>query len=167
MTSLTFFKAYDIRGQLGAEFNEDIAYRICRAYAQFLQARQVVETLTQALANGLMAAGCDVIDIGMTGTEEVYFAAFYLDVDGGIEVTASHNLSDFNGMILWLLVAELMNNQGKKLSDLVGKCMAAFPCDVLINYVVLDSKAVLYHYAVQQPTVDAADGISLEFAECA
>ena len=109
MTSLTCFKAYDIRGQLGAELNEDIAYRVGRAYAQFLDAKKVViggdmrlssEPLKQALANGLMDAGCDVIDLGMTGTEEVYFAAFHLDVDGGIEVTASHNPIDFNGMKL-------------------------------------------------------------------
>lgn len=109
MTPFTCFKAYDIRGQLGAELNEDIAYRIGRAYAQFLNARRIViggdmrlstEGLKQALANGLLDAGCDVIDLGMTGTEEVYFAAFHLDVDGGIEVTASHNPIDFNGMKL-------------------------------------------------------------------
>lgn len=109
MTPLTCFKAYDIRGQLGAELNEDIAYRIGRAYAQLLGARRIViggdmrlstESLKLALANGLMDAGCDVIDLGMTGTEEVYFAAFNLDVDGGIEVTASHNPIDFNGMKL-------------------------------------------------------------------
>lgn len=109
MTPLTCFKAYDIRGQLGAELNEDIAYRIGRAYAQFLGAKRIViggdmrlstDGLKQALANGLLDAGCDVIDLGMTGTEEVYFAAFHLDVDGGIEVTASHNPIDFNGMKL-------------------------------------------------------------------
>jgi phosphomannomutase/phosphomannomutase/phosphoglucomutase len=109
MIPLTCFKAYDIRGQLGAELNEEIAYRIGRAYSQFLDAKRVViggdmrlssEPLKQALANGLMDAGCDVIDLGMTGTEEVYFAAFHLDVDGGIEVTASHNPIDFNGMKL-------------------------------------------------------------------
>lgn len=109
VTTLTCFKAYDIRGQLGAELNENIAYRIGRAYAQFLDAKRIViggdmrlstAGLKQALANGLMDAGCDVIDLGMTGTEEVYFAAFHLDVDGGIEVTASHNPVDFNGMKL-------------------------------------------------------------------
>ncbi|QFY41731.1 phosphomannomutase CpsG [Candidatus Methylospira mobilis] len=106
---LTCFMAYDIRGRLGDELNEDIAYRIGRAFAQFLQARCVAvggdvrassASLKQALARGLMDAGCDVVDIGMTGTEEVYFAAFHLDVDGGIEVTASHNPLDYNGMKL-------------------------------------------------------------------
>ncbi|WP_144290358.1 phosphomannomutase CpsG [Chitinilyticum litopenaei] len=106
---LTCFKAYDIRGQLGSELNEEIAYRIGRAYGEFLQPRRVVvggdvrETsaaLKMALANGLMDSGADVIDIGMTGTEEIYFAAFHLDVDGGIEVTASHNPLDYNGMKL-------------------------------------------------------------------
>ena len=107
--TLTCFKAYDIRGKLGDELNEDIAYRIGRAFAQHLKATCVVvggdvrltsASLKLALANGLMDGGADVIDIGMTGTEEVYFAAFHLDVDGGIEVTASHNPMDFNGMKL-------------------------------------------------------------------
>ncbi|WP_420850939.1 UDP binding domain-containing protein [Pseudomonas wenzhouensis] len=115
VTTLTCFKAYDIRGQLGAELNENIAYRIGRAYAQFLDANRIVicgdmrlstAGLKQALPNGLMDAGCDVIDLGMTGTEEVYFAAFHLDVDGGIEVTASHNPIDFNGMKLVLRGAQ-------------------------------------------------------------
>src|SRR5690606_5573251 len=107
--TLSCFKAYDIRGRLGEELNEQIAYRIGRAYAQYLNAKKVVvggdvratsESLRQALAQGIMDAGCDVIDLGMTGTEEIYFAAFHLDVDGGIEVTASHNPIDFNGMKL-------------------------------------------------------------------
>ena len=106
---LACFKAYDIRGKLGDELNEDIAYRIGRAYARHLGAKRVVvggdvrltsEPLKQALANGLLDGGADVIDIGMAGTEEVYFAAFHLDVDGGIEVTASHNPMDYNGMKL-------------------------------------------------------------------
>src|SRR5690606_42036927 len=103
MKTLTCFKAYDIRGRLDEELNTDIAYRIGRAYAQFLNARKIViggdirstsEELKEALANGIMDAGCDVIDLGMTGTEHVYFASFHMDVDGGIEVTASHNRSE-------------------------------------------------------------------------
>lgn len=107
MPGLSCFKAYDVRGKLGEELSDDIAYRIGRPYAQHLNARRVVvdadirltsESLKQALASGLMDAGCDVIDLGMIGTEEVYFASFHLDVDGGIEVTASHNPIDYNGL---------------------------------------------------------------------
>jgi phosphomannomutase len=110
MQKLTCFKAYDIRGKLGEELNDDVAYRIGRAYGEFIGAgKQVVvggdvrltsETLKLALANGLQDAGVNVIDIGMTGTEEIYFATFHLGVDGGIEVTASHNPMDYNGMKL-------------------------------------------------------------------
>ena len=109
MSKLTCFKAYDIRGKLGEELNEDIAYRIGRAYGDFLKPKTIVvggdvrltsESLKLALANGLMDAGTDILDIGLSGTEEIYFATFHLGVDGGIEVTASHNPMDYNGMKL-------------------------------------------------------------------
>jgi phosphomannomutase len=110
--SLSCFKAYDVRGRIPDELNEDIAYRIGRAYAQVVKPNKVVvghdirltsESIKQALANGLMDEGCDVFDIGLCGTEEIYFATFYAEVagekmDGGIAVTASHNPKDYNGM---------------------------------------------------------------------
>ncbi|MGJ7093652.1 phosphomannomutase CpsG [Vibrio hannami] len=107
MKKITCFKAYDIRGKLGEQLNEDVAYRIGRAYAEHFKPRKIAvggdvrlssESLKSALASGLMDSGVDVIDLGMTGTEEIYYAAFCLDVDGGIEVTASHNPIDYNGM---------------------------------------------------------------------
>ncbi len=107
MQKLTCFKAYDIRGQLGTELDEGIAYRIGRAYAEYLKPKNVVlggdvrltsESLKQALSEGIRDAGSDVIDIGMVGTEQVYFATSHLHAGGGIEVTASHNPIDFNGM---------------------------------------------------------------------
>jgi len=106
---LTCFKAYDIRGKLGAELNEDIAYRIGRAFGEYLKPKNIVlggdvrlssEGLKLALANGLQDAGTDVVDIGLSGTEEIYFATSYLEIDGGVEVTASHNPMDYNGMKL-------------------------------------------------------------------
>ncbi|MFW1815223.1 phosphomannomutase CpsG [Acinetobacter guillouiae] len=109
MNKLTCFKAYDIRGKLGTELNEEIAYKVGRAYGQIYQPKTVVigcdirltsEALKQATIRGLNDAGVDVLDLGMTGTEEVYFAAFHLDVQGGIEITASHNPMDYNGMKL-------------------------------------------------------------------
>lgn len=114
MKKLSCFKAYDIRGQLGSELDNDIAYRIGRAYGQFLKTENSRETtvvvggdvrltseeLKLSLANGLMDAGVNVLDIGLSGTEEIYFATFNLGVDGGVEVTASHNPMDYNGMKL-------------------------------------------------------------------
>lgn len=109
MKELTCFKAYDIRGKLGEELNADIAYRIGRAFAQHTQAKEVVvggdvrltsEELKLALANGLMDGGTDVIDLGLCGTEHIYFATSHLNCDGGIVVTASHNPIDYNGLKL-------------------------------------------------------------------
>ena len=109
MSQLTCFKAYDIRGKLDTELNEEIAYKIGRAYGQIYQPKKIVvgcdirlssEDLKQATIKGLNDAGVDVLDLGMTGTEEVYFGAFHLDVQGGIEITASHNPMDYNGMKL-------------------------------------------------------------------
>lgn len=109
MASYTCFKASDIRGRLGAELNEAIAERIGHAFAQVLGARRIVlgrdcrassQDLAGAVARGLMAAGVQVLDLGLCGTEEMYFATTALDADGGIEVTASHNPMDYNGMKL-------------------------------------------------------------------
>ena len=107
--NLSCFKAYDIRGKLGEELNEDIVYRIGRAFARFLRPANVVvggdvrltsAALKTALSNGLRDEGVNVIDIGMVGTEEIYFATSHLQADGGIEITASHNPIDYNGMKL-------------------------------------------------------------------
>jgi phosphomannomutase len=106
---LNCFKAYDIRGKLVEQLDESAAYRIGRAFAEYLGAKTVVvggdvrltsEPLKLALAAGLVDGGAKVFDLGMTGTEEIYFATKHLGVDGGIEVTASHNPIDYNGMKL-------------------------------------------------------------------
>jgi phosphomannomutase/phosphoglucomutase len=106
---LSCFKAYDIRGRIPDELNEDIAYRIGRAYAQILRPQSVVvgydvrkdsQALAQAVSRGINDAGAAVIDIGLGGTEEVYFQVAHRKVDGGIMVTASHNPMDYNGMKL-------------------------------------------------------------------
>ncbi len=109
MTRLPAFKAYDIRGRLGDELNRDIAWRIGRAYARTIKPRKVVlgqdvrlssKELSDALALGLESEGVEVHDIGLCGTEEVYFATFHYGYDGGIMTTASHNPMDYNGMKL-------------------------------------------------------------------
>ncbi len=107
--ALKSFKAYDIRGRLPDELNEDIAERIGRGYASVVGKGTVVvgydirlasPSLAAALSAGLSRSGCDVIDIGLCGTEEVYYQTFARGVAGGIMVTASHNPMDYNGMKL-------------------------------------------------------------------
>jgi phosphomannomutase len=107
MTELSCFKAYDVRGRIPDQLNEDIAYRIGRAYAEVIEPGQVVvghdirlssEQIKTALTEGLRDAGVDVLDIGQCGTEEIYFATSHAHMDGGIVVTASHNPKDYNGM---------------------------------------------------------------------
>lgn len=104
---ITCFKAYDVRGRIPDQLNEEIAYRIGRAYAAFLNPENVVvgydirlssRQICQALINGLTDAGVNVCSIGQCGTEEIYFATSHLKMDGGIVVTASHNPKDYNGM---------------------------------------------------------------------
>ncbi|MGL4564162.1 MAG: phosphomannomutase [Halioglobus sp.] len=107
MTEITCFKAYDVRGRVPDQLNEAIARRIGRAYAQVIEPRQVVvghdirlssEAIKAALVQGLVEQGVDVYDIGLCGTEEIYFATSNAGMDGGIAVTASHNPKDYNGM---------------------------------------------------------------------
>ena len=116
------FKAYDIRGRLPDQLNEEIAWRIGRAYAQYIEPQQVVighdvrissQSLSDALAKGLTAGGSDVLDIGLCGTEEIYHATFSQQLDGGIMVTASHNPIDYNGM-------KLVREQSKPISGDTG-----------------------------------------------
>lgn len=104
---LDCFKAYDIRGKLGESLDEDIARRIGRAFADIMKigsvvvghdARESSPALKAALTEGLRAGGVNVSDIGLCGSEEVYFATGHLHKGGGIMVTASHNPIDYNGM---------------------------------------------------------------------
>lgn len=107
MNSIPGFKAYDIRGKVPSELNVDIAYKVGRAFVKLNNAKKVVigmdvrvssPELSEALTSGFTDAGCDVIDLGMCGTEMIYFSTPYLDADGGVMITASHNPPEYNGL---------------------------------------------------------------------
>ena len=106
---ISCFKAYDIRGRIPDELNEDIAYRTGRAFASYVGPKNVVvghdirlssPSICEALVKGLLDSGVNVHHIGECGTEEIYFSTSHFKMDGGIVVTASHNPKDFNGMKL-------------------------------------------------------------------
>jgi len=108
-TTLPCFKAYDIRGRIPTELNRDLVVTIARAYAAWLKPKTVAvgydirltsPDFAAAVCEGLTDSGVDVVDIGSCGTEEVYFATFHLNLDGGVMVTASHNPADYNGLKL-------------------------------------------------------------------
>ena len=141
---LTAFKAYDIRGRIPDELNEELSYAIGRAYAELFKPARVAvgrdvrlssAAFCAALAQGLCDGGADVLDIGLCGTEEIYFAAFHEEVDGGIVVTASHNPLDYNGMKLVRQGARPVSGDSglKTIRDLVGggEFAAASRCGVI------------------------------------
>ena len=116
------FKAYDIRGRIPDQLNAEIAYRIGNATVQYLNAKAIVlgrdirlssDELADAITRGITDAGADVLDIGLCGTEVVYFATGDLEADGGIMVTASHNPADYNGL-------KLVREQSKPISADTG-----------------------------------------------
>lgn len=101
------FKAYDIRGIVPTELNPELAYKVGRAFADELGSKKVCvgydirlsgPDLYRAFASGLNDAGCDVVHLGMVGTEMVYFATAFYGYDGGCMITASHNPPEYNGL---------------------------------------------------------------------
>jgi phosphomannomutase len=119
MTRLAPFKAYDIRGKVGSELDADFAFRLGRAVAARLapgtavigyDIRESSPEFAAALARGLAAEGVDVHDLGLCGTEEVYFATDHLGAGAGIMVTASHNPVEYNGF-------KLIGPEARPLSD--------------------------------------------------
>ncbi len=107
MANIEGFKAYDIRGKVPSQLNNELAYKIGRAFVKYLQCEKVVigmdvrkssPELSQALSNGLTDAGATVYDLGLCGTEMIYYGTPYFDADGGIMITASHNPPEYNGL---------------------------------------------------------------------
>ena len=119
-TTLTCFKAYDVRGELGVSFDVAIAYRIGRAVAQHFQAANIVvgfdarETspeLAAAVMRGICGAGSTILSIGLAGTEEMYWAVTKFNACAGIEITASHNPINYNGLKIVKSGSRPLNDQ--------------------------------------------------------
>jgi phosphomannomutase len=128
--SLPCFKAYDVRGRIPTELNRELVVKIARAYADWLKPKSVAvgydirlssPEFAAAVHEGLTDLGVDVVDIGRCGTEQVYFATFHLELDGGVMVTASHNPADYNGL-------KLVRERAKPISSDTGlleiECLA-------------------------------------------
>jgi phosphomannomutase len=103
----TIFKAYDVRGTYPDQIDEKTVKRIAGAYAEFVKPKVVAvgrdvrvsgENLQKAVIEGLTEAGVEVVDIGVVPTEMLYFAVGYYHYDGGIQVSASHNPAQYNGL---------------------------------------------------------------------
>ena len=128
----TAFKAYDIRGKVPEEVNEELAYRIGRVFPTLFNAKRVAvghdirlsgPAIQRALELGLTEVGCEVIDIGQCGTEMIYFATAHLGLDGGIMITASHNPKEYNGLKLVRKEARPISGD-TGLKDIEAKVMA-------------------------------------------
>lgn len=117
-TNLDIFRAYDIRGIYPQEVNEELAYKIGQAYAKFLNPKTVIlgrdvrtsgPALFEAVKNGLIDHGVNVVDIGVVSTDMMYFAVADYGYDGGLMVTASHNPREYNGF-------KMVREKGKPIS---------------------------------------------------
>lgn len=151
---LPCFKAYDIRGRVPDELNPDLARKIGQSFAAVYGLKKVVvgrdirlssESLVSALTKGLQDMGCEVLDLGLIGTEEMYHGAFSLaddGVDGGVVVTASHNPVDYNGMKFVTRGARPVTGESGLLamSNMITEERIPSPCDVRGRYRPLDNK---------------------------
>lgn len=137
MTNLDkVFKAYDIRGKYPEEINEEIAYKIGRATAKFLKARQLIigqdnrrssGDLFKCISEGVRDEGIDVIDIGLITTPMLYYSVIKYNLDGGIMITASHNPSNWNGfkIVREKAISLGLNSGLKKIKKIIEKDKSA------------------------------------------
>ncbi|TSA26474.1 MAG: phosphomannomutase [Ignavibacteriales bacterium] len=179
MNKISSFKAYDIRGKVPDELNMDLAYKIGRTFAKYLGAKSVVigrdvrkssPELSEALLQGLNDAGCNVFDLGLCGTEMIYFGTPFLNADGGIMITASHNPPEYNGLKfvkkgsvpmgydsgLNEIEKMILNNDLGEISDQKGK---VFQKDIMKDFITkvtnfFDAKKILPYKVV----VNAGNG---------
>src|SRR5690242_12189036 len=130
------FKAYDVRGIYPTELNDEAAYRIARALVRFLGAERVAvgrdmrvssPAIAQAVISGITDQGADAIDLGLTTTDELYFAVGKFGYPAGVMITASHNPAEYNGMKMCRAEAVAISSEtgGDAIRDLA--LAGAFP----------------------------------------
>jgi len=155
-SSLSCFKAYDIRGRVPNELDGELAYTIGLAFSSVMGVKKVVVghdirlssgELLEALTAGLCAGGTNVLQVGLCGTEEIYHAAFSMEeegVDGGIIVTASHNPADYNGMKFVGKGARPVTGEGglQQMAELIANDMLPAPAKQRGSVTAISNKGV-------------------------
>ncbi len=169
--TISCFKAYDVRGRIPDQLNEDIAYRIGRAYADVIQPGSVVvghdirltsESIKGALVKGLRDQGVDVLDVGLCGTEEIYFATSHLGVGGGIAVTASHNPKDYNGMKFVRAESRpISGDSGLKDIRALAEANAFIPAAIAGSYEQVSTLAPYIDHLLSYVDVDALQPLKI------
>lgn len=152
--TMNAFKAYDIRGEYPRDINEDLAYALGLAFVAQYQATKVIvgrdiressPQLFEQLIAGIQDAGCDVISLGICGTEEVYFNTVYQQADGGIMITASHNPKNHNGF-------KLVGKNAEPISLDTG--LAVLKARILRkDFIFGDKKGALIEYSEREPYI--------------
>ena len=124
---MEIFRDYDIRGEYPDDINDEIAYKISRSIAKLLKTKNLVigrdislnsPKIHDALVNGAIDSGVDVTDIGLAGTDVVYFATGFYKFDSGIEVTASHSAGHLSGLKIAGPKAQIFIGKGSGMEDL-------------------------------------------------
>ncbi|MEZ9738525.1 phosphomannomutase CpsG [Vibrio splendidus] len=159
---LRCFKNNDIRGIIGSQINEPFAYLLGKAFGEYLllgnaktpsawhpvvigrDNRETSLSLQEAITAGLIESGISVIDLGMTGTEEVYFATRHLKAIGGIQITASHNPINYNGMkLVGADASPISKNSGlDKIKRRIKELYQELNADLSVSHVQPNNSAI-------------------------
>ncbi|PTO70084.1 phosphomannomutase CpsG [Vibrio splendidus] len=159
---LSCFKNNDIRGIIGSQINEPFAYLLGKAFGEYLLSgnaktpsawhpvvigrdnRETSLSLQEAITAGLIESGISVIDLGMTGTEEIYFATRHLKAIGGIQITASHNPINYNGMkLIGVDASPISKNSGlDKIKRRIKELYQELNADLSVGHVQPNNSAI-------------------------
>ena len=174
MTNKKLFGTSGIRGKIGSEINSELALKIGKSLAKYLNntgkvvigydTRTTNRMLEQAITAGLIEHGVDVVKIGMVPTPLVGYATLKLDGDAGIMLTASHNPSQYNGIKLWNKNGMAYTpEQEERIEEILNECDDAFfeyeddlPDNNILNIVKKDNEYILDFYSESGERFDLA-----------